>query len=378
MAQTRTKRQLATAGGTFAIALSIGFVMQYGDAVAGRWGADAPVTGPESRLDPETVAIPVAASVAVPTTLAMPSASLPRFEKVVYSNDLSDVDAPLMSVPAADDAAPQATLMPAPVETPMMSSPIEVAATDIVATDAMEAPTLAPMPELLTTPACESVMTATPSDLAMVDLSLSDACRPNAVVAIHHQGMMFNAITDAEGNLNLKVPALAEEAFFIAAFDDGEGAVAITGVPSLMMYDRAVLQWQGEDDVQLHALEYGATYGDAGHVWAASAADPKQAVAGLGGFLTSLGDPAAPDALMVEVYTFPTGLALRDGAIEISVEAEVTTRNCGRLVEAQSIQLMKGAEVNATDLSMTMPGCDAVGEYLVLKNMFQDLTLASK
>ncbi len=358
MAQTRTRRQLATAGATFAIALSIGFVMQYGDAVAGRWGADAPVAGPETRLDPETVVVPVAASVAVPTTLAMPSASLPRFEKVGYTEGLSEIDAPLMSVPSATD----------------------VAATDIIATDAVETPEplITPIPEVAEAPACDTTLTATPTDLAMVELTLADDCRPDAVVSIHHQGMMFHALTDGNGNLTVTVPALATEAFFIAAYDDGEGAVAITGVPSLAMYDRAVLQWQGEDDVQLHAFEFGASYGENGHIWAASAADPTRAVAGLGGFLTSLGDASVPDALMAEVYTFPSGIALRDGAIEISVEAEVTERNCGRLVEAQSIQLVPGEAAAATDLTMTMPGCDAVGEYLVLKNMFQDLTLASK
>ncbi len=373
MAKTRTKRQIATAGGTFAIALSIGFVMQYGDAVAGRWGADAPVSGPETRLDPETVAIPVAANIAVPTTLAMPSVSLPRFEKVGYSEDLKDIDTPAMSVPTANDT-PQMSLAVTAEEPPVEMSLVE---TPIVPDVNVEpSPPLAPA--IAEAPVCDPVLTATPTDLAMVELSLSDVCRPDAVVAIHHQGMMFNAITDAEGNLTIKVPALAEEAFFIAAYDDGEGAVAITGVPSLAMYDRAVLQWQGEDDVQLHAFEFGAAYGEDGHIWAASAADPTQAVAGLGGFLTTLGDASVPDALVAEVYTFPTGMALRDGAVEISVEAEVTARNCGRLVEAQSFQLVPGDEATATDLTMTMPGCEAVGEYLVLKNMFQDLTLASK
>ena len=358
MAQTRTKRQLATAGATFAIALSIGFAMQYGDAVADRWGADTPVTGPEARIDPETVAIPVAANVAVSTTLAMPSVVLPRFEQVGYTGDLSDIETPAISVPSANDVAGVT-----PIASEMAITPeIEIA----------------PLPEIAAEPACESVMTATPTDLAMVDLMLTNGCRPNAVVAIHHQGMMFNALTDAEGKVAVTVPALATEAFFIAAFDDGEGAVAITGVPSLEMYDRAVLQWQGEDDVQLHAFEFGAAYGDEGHIWAASTADPLTAAAGLGGFLTTLGIPDLSDGLMAEIYTFPTGMALRDGAVEISVEAEVTKRNCGRLVEAQSIQLVPGSEAAATDLTMTMPGCEAVGEYLVLKNMFQDLTLASK
>lgn len=354
MAQSRTKRQLATAGATFAVALSIGFVMQYGDAVASRWGSDAPVAGPNTRIDPETVMIPVAASVAVPTTFQMPSANRQQSTPVSYSEITEELDAPLFVVPNSDDEAIEAAAEPA----------------DII--------DILPLEESEVAQDCKAVLTATPTDLAMVSLSLSNPCRPDAVVAIHHQGLMFNAITDENGKYDVTVPALATEAFFIAAYSDGDGAVAITGVPSLSLYDRAVLQWQGEDDVQLHALEFGAEYGQPGHVWSQSAADPKQAVAGLGGFLTRLGSDSVGDGLMAEVYTFPSGITLQDGQVALSVEAEVTGRNCGRLVEAQSIQIVPGSEAESVDLVMTMPDCDAVGEYLVLKNMFEDLTLAAK
>ena len=37
-----------------------------------------------------------------------------------------------------------------------------------------------------------------------------------------------------------------------------------------------------------------------------------------------------------------------------------------------------GLEPSAIDLTMTLPDCDAIGEFLVLKNMFEDLTLAAK
>ena len=81
---------------------------------------------------------------------------------------------------------------------------------------------------------------------------------------------------------------------------------------------------------------------------------------------------------MVEVYTFPTGTTSRDGSVALSVEAEVTAENCGRDVAAQSIQIDPASTLIAIDLTMTMPKCDAVGEFLVLKNMFKDLTLAAK
>jgi hypothetical protein len=96
------------------------------------------------------------------------------------------------------------------------------------------------------------------------------------------------------------------------------------------------------------------------------------------GFLVRLGDDTRDTPLMVEVYTFPTGTVSRDGSVALTVEAEVTAENCGRDVAAQSIQIDRSSTPTAIDLTMTMPECDAVGEFLVLKNMFKDLTLAAK
>jgi len=354
-------KQYVTAATTFSVALGIGFVMQYGDAVASRWGADRPVAGPSTRTTlPDRLIVPVSASVAVPTTLALPNAR--SVQETVASVLPVDIETPSYDIAIASPVAVPDQIVLAAVEETLPPPTIEMVEADPV--------------ELVES--CEISLTATPIDLAMVDLHLSSPCRTDAVVAIHHQGMMFNEITGPEGDLSVKVPALSAEAFFIAAFDDGDGAVAVTGVNEVELYDRAVLQWQGEDDVQLHALEFGATYGEPGHVWSASAADAAIAADGQGGFLTQLGNAAAPQALMAEVYTYPSGLSARGGAIALSVEAEVTARNCGRKVEAQSIQVGPDIVVKTIDVALTMPDCTAQGDYLVLKNMFEDLTLAAK
>jgi hypothetical protein len=36
-----------------------------------------------------------------------------------------------------------------------------------------------------------------------------------------------------------------------------------------------------------------------------------------------------------------------------------------------------GGETRVSDVSVTLPGCDAVGQYLVLKNLVPDLKIAS-
>jgi hypothetical protein len=221
-------------------------------------------------------------------------------------------------------------------------------------------------------------MDAVAGHAAMVTLTLAAPCYPNAVVAIHHQGMMFNMVTDDKGALTVEVPALDKDAFFIAAFDDGKGAVALTTVADLALYDRAVLQWQGEADVQLHALEFGAGYADKGHLWAASTGDTFATSVGTGGFISELGSGNSISGMKAEVYSFPTGLASIQGDIKLNVEAEVTARNCGRDIAAETIQVGPDMQSSVADLTMRMPACDAIGDFLVLKNMFEDLTIATR
>ena len=319
------KKSFITAGVTFSVALSIGFVMQYGDAVASRL---QPI--PEPVIAYAEMVMPQQS--AMTTSLAVPEMVIP------YAKEAAFELAALIDVPAPEPMAPLAA------------------------------------PEA----SCEVEMSADALPLAMVAVSVLAPCQANAAVTIHHQGMIFSELTDAAGRMEVVVPALAQEAFFIAAFADGEGAVASTPVADLANYDRAALQWQGVNAVQLHALEFGADYGSEGHVWSAAAGELDFVAPPKAGFLTTLGDDRVNNALMAEIYTFPTGQFNQDGTVALSVEAEVTAANCGRDIAAQSIQLNPREEPTAIDLTMTMPDCGAIGEFLVLKNMFKDLTLAAK
>jgi hypothetical protein len=60
----------------------------------------------------------------------------------------------------------------------------------------------------------------------------------------------------------------------------------------------------------------------------------------------------------------------------VSVEAEITEANCGRDVAAQTFHVHAG-EIQTRDLSMTIPACDAVGDFLVLNNLIEDLKIAA-
>ena len=74
---------------------------------------------------------------------------------------------------------------------------------------------------------------------------------------------------------------------------------------------------------------------------------------------------------MAEVYTFPTDTATRAGDVTLRVEAEVSETNCGRELEAQTIAT-GDTGLTVQDLVLAMPDCEAIGEFLVLKNLFND------
>lgn len=217
---------------------------------------------------------------------------------------------------------------------------------------------------------CPVTAVAVAAPVASARTTLSAPCHPHARTAVHHNGMMFTATTDAAGTLSLRIPVLAEQAVFIFELPDGRGAVAHTQVSGMDMVERVALQWTGQAGFEIHALEGGASYGQSGHVWAGGGA-------GAASHVARFGDSSQPAARMAEIYTFDraSGASLD---VALSVEAEVTAQNCGRDVSAQALELRAAAPLRSRDLTLTMPDCAAVGDFLVLNNLVQDLTIAAR
>ncbi|MCT4372292.1 translocase [Yangia mangrovi] len=224
---------------------------------------------------------------------------------------------------------------------------------------------------------CSVAMSARTGAGAMVSLDIVAPCFASERVTIHHNGLMFTEVTQPDGTLRVEVPALSERALFIASFANGAGATAMAEVPALPFYDRVALQWRGESGLSLHANEFGAAGDEAGHVWAAAAGDLTRTARGEGGFMTRLGDAASPEARMAEVYTFPAAAAKTAGAVTLTIEAEITATNCGRGLEAQTLEHRLGGSLRARDLTLSMPDCSAAGDFLVLKNLLEDLKIAA-
>jgi hypothetical protein len=406
--------QYLVATATFSVALGIGFVMQNGDALAARFAETPAPTIPATDLQPETVAF-VAPLRALPregtaawlvqqrietgvTSALMARAAtgadmvLPAAveETAILDTAAADAQAEEMliaSVALVDEMTPSLAL-PDPGFAPttaaigfdldvtllaLPTAPVLQASLDVDAMPEMPAPD-APG----TAPDCGVTLFAAHLPAALVELDLAAPCSPSARATIHHQGMIFTVVTDASGAANVTVPALAESAVFMADLGEGGGAVAVVTVPDLAEFDRAVLQWQGTVGPEIHALEFGAGYGDAGHVWHGAPRAADAALAGTGGFLMRLGDGAGLNPHMAEVYTYPSGASRQSGEVTFTVEAVVTDDTCGRDLAAQTIQVSPGAEPFAFDLIMSVPDCEFIGEILVMKDMILGLTVAER
>jgi len=357
-ALAKQMRKYTMAGGTFAVAMGIGFFMQQGDAAASlRATSTATVTYPSLQRAQISTAV-------VPTDV---------FDQAEYEKTQGDSGPVLSAVAVApsvgldktltEDSIPDVIRVAAPATA-------EAPAADNIFGAKLEAP--APIAD-----PCDIAFDAKPDAAAMVQMALTAPCHTDAVVTIHHAGMMFTLKTDDTGAVDFLAPALAEDATYLASFEDGASASAQAEVTSLAFFDRVVVQWSGDSGLELHAREYGASYGDTGHVWAAAAREVGSAARGQGGFLVTLGDASVAEPRLAQVYTFPTGMVSRAGDVALTVEAEITASNCARRVEAQTLQLRPEQAVTIRDLNVDMPDCSVQGDFLVMSQLVQDLTIAA-
>ncbi|MVO16560.1 hypothetical protein [Parasedimentitalea huanghaiensis] len=221
---------------------------------------------------------------------------------------------------------------------------------------------------------CEATATAsaTAVEQANVHLTFSAPCHGNARVTVHHSGLMFTATTNDDGDLDMQVPALAETAVYIVELASGPGAVASTQVSGLDQIDRVALQWTGNSGFEIHAREFGAQYGQAGHIWSGANANSQTSQ------VQRLGDANQLAPRMAEVYSFARNTAENSGIVALSIEAEVSAINCGREISAQTLELREDRKLRTRDLELSMPNCNAIGDFLVLNNLVEDLKIASK
>lgn len=334
--------------------------------------APAPVTtapmAPAATPEPTPVNLAIGTSTAAPNpaAAAMPR-RLPMPEPIPVSLPIGTPDPDLTGTALPHQmAAPVAPTLPMPA--PARPERLAQADTPAIMTDQPLSPFGLP---------CGLTVTTEARPAAMVALDIMDPCQANARVVVEHSGLNLTGQTDVMGILTMDIPAFESPAFFTVRMPDGASASALAGLPDIADYDRVGVQWNEDRALELHAMEFGATYGDPGHIWRENAGSPARAVAGEGGFLTHLGTTAVEAPMLAEIYTFPRDTLNGDGTVRLTIETPVTETNCGQDILARTLESDVEGSVAVIELTFTVPGCDAVGDYLVLQNLLQDLRVAA-
>ncbi len=320
MAQLRQVKRMATAAGTFAFALAIGYVMQYDGADAARVAGQSPSSArlvlpaqlDESPLKQLDEYIP---------KLAMPIVQ----RRTGTDEDLLRVD------------------------------PSSVKLTALVAEAAAARPDPTPETEKVTnTPSCDINLSTAIGEDALVVLTVFSPCRTTAPFQVQHNEMTFSAVTDDLGQASIAVPALSVNVSLFISFEDGGGATATAVVPEAENVNRVVVQWK---DVFAEMVQ---------------PADIESAKLGT---VKRLGARTGDAASFAEVFTFPASLSARDGLAGLTVQAPVSDATCGQTLRGQAFHTIQGEEADPKDFQITLPGCEQVGTFLELKKILGGQTL---
>lgn len=218
---------------------------------------------------------------------------------------------------------------------------------------------------------CAREVSVTPAPGAMAAIAVAAPCDGGARIVLRHAGLSLTERLPADGKGLIIMPAMAEKARFEIRFDDGRTTSATLEMPEMAGVRRFAVQWSGAGEFVLHGMENGAEFGQPGDV---SPSRPGTVTAdrGPGGWLSVLGDASVQNPQLAQVYTYPA-----EAAADIVVEAPVTAATCGRKLNGQTL-ISEGGAAQSTNLTLAMPDCSAVGDFLVLKNLAQDTKLAAK
>lgn len=219
--------------------------------------------------------------------------------------------------------------------------------------------------------ACAVWLVVTPAADAILETSVYAPCDRGATVTMEHAGLTFDARIGDDGQMMLHVPALTETASISLTFADGRTQTDTTLVPDLAGIERVALHWQGPVAMQLHAYEFGAQYGEPGHV---HAGNPVRAMDG--GFVTLLGDATIPAAHLAQVYSYPRGTEPRTGQVTLEIEVPVTDASCGKPLDAGAIEVHGTATAQIRQIRLEMPECDGNGGFVVLPGVLPELQIA--
>ena len=266
---------------------------------------------------------------------------------------------PMAIVQLSAGNAPKPTyIAPAPV-VPVLAASTELAPEPVA--------TLVPMAAPIAAKTCPLDLALDAQPAAMIGIVVLAPCHADERIVLRHAGLAVTAKLGADGTLAMAMPALLSDALVEVMFADGNTIDGQLDLPEAANLRRFGVQWQGSEAFVVHGLQNGADYSQPGDISPTNPGRPGD------GLLTVLGDGTVEVPLLAQVYTFPSAPGV-DG--EVVIEALVTKGTCGHDLIAETIASGAG-RVEITDLTLAMPDCSGVGDFLVLKNLGADMKIAA-
>ena len=201
----------------------------------------------------------------------------------------------------------------------------------------------------------------------MIDVALSANCRSGQRIVLRHAGLAVTGKIAADGTYQTVLPALSVAEAVEILFQDGSKTSQIVSMPEVAAMRRFGVQWQGVGAFAIQSFENGADLGQADVI---SVSNPGAAQSGV---MTLLGDASVENPLMAQIYTYPAN-PLR--STQVVVEAAVTGQTCGHDLLGDVI-FSEAGQARTVDLTLAMPDCSGIGDFLVLKNLATDLKIAA-
>ena len=152
-------------------------------------------------------------------------------------------------------------------------------------------------------------------------LTVASPCRAGEPIEILHADLRFSGLLDAAGDVSIVLPVMDESgAAEIVARDGASVAHELRfNWRELEMTRRIAVAWTDAVDLDLHAFEYAADFGDEGHVWQDSPRGFRLVRRSDGGYLDTF-EAAFDGAQTIEVYTFWANSRARRGVARIALD----------------------------------------------------------
>ncbi len=199
---------------------------------------------------------------------------------------------------------------------------------------------------------CDMKLNASAENDATIHVRISAPCDPNQTVVLEYEGLFADITLNMTGMADFQIPALANHNEFLVHFEQHLPERISIETPDLDEYVRVALGWGEEDAPRL------------------SGEAPRH----LPFERMTLGDGSGRVVQVISHHLDPDAQA---GVIRLGMNVGVTKNNCGRTQSGSVVQTSPGLTQLRYDLKLAASSCDDVGRNLQLKNILQDLKLAS-